>query len=937
MAVGNMVIHGIESITIRSRLREIGEQLDREEAFLPQKLFEDVLELQRIGMYSKSIRFQAWDLLLKLMERRRTERIVDIILQWPSVEIQLLLRQLSVFKLSGWTMHPARFTVVQIPSESSHRLQPRNRDDDLAYSYRNVFGAVLKRDSRLLHDLFSVDEFVLIQTNPSVSTPGEGWGPSDATGSLDQFFDYLGTEHNSPLRRKWELPLAASDFIEFLSSGGREQVLQVLNYITTALRPFASDNAFPLPTLSLLARHSKLPVANTVHPAFSLLWFTLHLLLRSQIAIRLFEETKMLDILEGMYLYDFPGSSRDMVRQLDVARRDMRLVTCMILGVLSVKDSCLSLARFLRDERPRFFIEVFIPFVRDYQEIDAFRLPMCDIDPPDDRREFYAVFMDYLSSNSDSRAWDALLGELEKKRETFIVDALLQLSNEQLQTVLRQLVVFRLSGRGFHDKDWLTLPDALDISGDPTRVNYKARLATLRSIVLAIHRHDTVMVHKCIDTSTLAILQTDHVLSGGGIVVPDDYGFRLFFNAFADYSFDIYAPCRLPGFGATFIEFLVTAPPEEVKSVVQYVVQVVTPFLPTTPVVVGTEMVLDAHENLQRTSLLHPILPFLVFAVHLAYASSTAAQFFLDLRLPELLIYGELAASGSMNRNEIIHLQSRYMLFLGALSCHCQEPLLGYLQSCVGRFIDFVRPITLNVLTVQWSLLMSATSSYIDLTPDILPLISVIVPAPFPMPDGPHLNKHPWLHIIGSFREHWNHRNDTNLAVDDIYASVQEKWRAAEQFLLFAATVDEEHWQPLTDFLYRVPSGMVYMYSFIIGSYLSCPSRTTDASRRARIAGMGGQARDFLRRMQHIAETCGFTMVNPVDRFITMTSRATHGQRSAVSGIGMENMLSLLLAVEQGLYDLGFEPTEKQLEARKRECDWMRFQITTVQMNIYED
>ena len=48
---------------------------------------------------------QAWDLLLILLERRRTERIVDVILKWPPVEVQLLLRQLSAFKLSGWCVY----------------------------------------------------------------------------------------------------------------------------------------------------------------------------------------------------------------------------------------------------------------------------------------------------------------------------------------------------------------------------------------------------------------------------------------------------------------------------------------------------------------------------------------------------------------------------------------------------------------------------------------------------------------------------------------------------------------------------------------------------------------------------------------------------------------------------------------------------------------
>lgn len=47
MAVGNVVVRGIERVTIQMRLRTIGEHLQREEAFIPLEVFEDLLELQR--------------------------------------------------------------------------------------------------------------------------------------------------------------------------------------------------------------------------------------------------------------------------------------------------------------------------------------------------------------------------------------------------------------------------------------------------------------------------------------------------------------------------------------------------------------------------------------------------------------------------------------------------------------------------------------------------------------------------------------------------------------------------------------------------------------------------------------------------------------------------------------------------------------------------
>lgn len=47
MAVGNLAIRGMERVTIQNKLRKIGDQLKREESFLPLNVFEDLLEFQR--------------------------------------------------------------------------------------------------------------------------------------------------------------------------------------------------------------------------------------------------------------------------------------------------------------------------------------------------------------------------------------------------------------------------------------------------------------------------------------------------------------------------------------------------------------------------------------------------------------------------------------------------------------------------------------------------------------------------------------------------------------------------------------------------------------------------------------------------------------------------------------------------------------------------
>lgn len=299
-------------------------------------------------------------------------------------------------------LHPARFTFLR-PVKTNINATSTSRDGSLAESYRNVFVAILKRDPRLLHDLFTVEEFIFIQTNRAMTfsarrKSNESWGPMASAGSLDGFFDYLSNEHNSTARRKWELPFSADDSIDFLYSGAREQMSEVVDHIVSTLLPFASNEAFPLSTLSLLARHGTNPKAEDIHPTLPYLWFALHLISRSDAARELFEEAKLLDVVEQMYICDFPGSGRDRIRELDVAREEMRELVCIFLGVVAVKGGYSPLARRLKDERPRLFVEVFVPFITHYSQVNAFRVQASGDEPPDDKGEFYVALLQYLAT-----------------------------------------------------------------------------------------------------------------------------------------------------------------------------------------------------------------------------------------------------------------------------------------------------------------------------------------------------------------------------------------------------------------------------------------------------------------------------------------------------------------------------------------------------------
>lgn len=133
-SVGQLASGWAERVRRRARLHKIDEHLKTHDSYIPLEYYEDLLELQRwvpnpshsgifieincviprTGLYPKRIRRQAWNLLLVLLQRRRTERIVDVIAAWPSIEIQLFVRQLAAFKLSGWCVTSLHLVVSVI-------------------------------------------------------------------------------------------------------------------------------------------------------------------------------------------------------------------------------------------------------------------------------------------------------------------------------------------------------------------------------------------------------------------------------------------------------------------------------------------------------------------------------------------------------------------------------------------------------------------------------------------------------------------------------------------------------------------------------------------------------------------------------------------------------------------------------------------------------
>ena len=480
--------------------------------------------------------------------------------------------------------------------------------------------------------------------------------------------------------------------------------------------------------------------------------------------------------------------------------------------------------------------------------------------------------------------------------------------------------------RGFHDIDPIPFPDALDVSWSPSSEPYKDRLEGLRSLTLTLHRKDSELIHTCADITTLALLQTDYISLGRLESSPDER-LRHFFARLSTCSFDLHVPCSLPQFASTYISYLETAPDDQIEIVVRYLMRVVTPFFSTTPIVKDAKPTLDAHdppsgENFQS------MLPFITFIIHLAHFSFDAAQMFVDQGLAQLLIcYDPSLAPSPLSEQIQLQVRIRCLLVLGALATDpdCRKKVSGICKDNNKAFNVLIRSSVSEVLTVQLCL-GRPREPWIDLAPKICLLIPSYLPAPHPVPDGPSFGSHPWHHLVESCTSPFLSRFGEESAV-----SYEVKRKVAEQVLLFAASVDEDNWEPLTKILSRGPTGMLFMYNYIITSYLGCPTKTSSPSLQLT---HGSQA--FLKSMVGVSQRRGFAMIHPVDRFITLTTRATLS-RTAVGSVGMDNMLNLMYWVQRGGFDVGHKPTEAQLQLRNKECDWMKFQITSIRDDPYED
>ena len=370
-----------------------------------------------------------------------------------------------------------------------------------------------------------------------------------------------------------------------------------------------------------------------------------------------------------------------------------------------------------------------------------------------------------------------------------------------------------------------------------------------------------------------------------------------------------YSPCTIPSLIATFVGYLTSAPLTQLEPVVAHLV--------------GTIAALFSARSLQD-AFLHNILRYTAFVAHLIHSSSVATRCFIELGFLDHILGNIYPDAPLVEKVEWQQLHTRCLLVIGAVATHVEyrEILQLSLYKYRKNLAHIVKTTVPDILSVQLCLRVSG-SGYIDLAPNLAPFLPSHLPSP--IPDGPRFVDNPWYQLIACFTSYFE---DTQTPGSPGALRIKH---ATEQFMLLAATVPEESWEPVTKILLGNPPGSASMYAYIITSYLGCSARNPDRSD----IELPADRLNFLQRISMLARD--FEVTHPVDRWIMFASRATNGQRRPLMSVGMDNMLRLLKEVESGSYDVVLRPTFVQLAARAKECDWMRFQITSLQNDYYED
>lgn len=447
------------------------------------------------------------------------------------------------------------------------------------------------------------------------------------------------------------------------------------------------------------------------------------------------------------------------------------------------------------------------------------------------------------------------------------------------------------------------------------------RMDSLQSIVHIVHNERPTSVTGCLDLCTLGVVQTNTLGKGEA----SKEGFQIFFAYLKKhYTFHELGPCKVPPYAAMYLNYITSAPADQVRDLVDFLLQAITPFFTTLP---------TPGDN--PDDILREMAALLAFTAHFSVCSKDIGLRMLDRGIVDLLVCRPIVASARLKPADVVFLETRCLLVFGCLADKCRHRLRLALHDCRDAFGTFVRRVVPRTSSAQ--LCLSVEIRHANMAPQICSLISPpwSLPTLLPVDEG-QIMSDPWFNLIDTFKKYWIPvADDVPLVEESQPASTEIQRAAAEQIMLFAASTDGDCWDEVAKVLEETSSDVLSMYSYIIGTFLGCPTKDTWGFGEVE---MPPDTQAFLRHLYLISKSCGFNLkiLHPVDRFIAMTSKATHRYPDVVRSCGMSNMLALVVEVRNGAYDLDWKPTEEQVRERERELDWITYHIMALRKNMYE-
>ncbi|KAH8101440.1 hypothetical protein BXZ70DRAFT_1007273 [Cristinia sonorae] len=296
-AVGRSVRRNISSVVTRMMLRVIEKELQK--GLVQRQTIEDILDLQRPGLYAIEVNKAAWNFLMVALQRLRVEQmsmLVDVALKiprWKKKDVQILVLQLYRCDRSNWSQYPQR--------TADETRYTNNRSDHpwpcemLRTRQRRIILEVLRVDPTILHEVLNFDQFSAVLCSSSCMTTSSRQPSKTFSSSLDRvLFASITEEDFSPRGTPYGVIIeCAAVFVN--TSNDTDLLVGAVSHVLKVLGYFA---AVGCPTL---------PPDITLHPAVPFLWLASRLCTDNETSVSLMLEGDIITTIARLWASPYLG------------------------------------------------------------------------------------------------------------------------------------------------------------------------------------------------------------------------------------------------------------------------------------------------------------------------------------------------------------------------------------------------------------------------------------------------------------------------------------------------------------------------------------------------------------------------------------------------------------------------------------------------------